>query len=279
MALNINQFKLSTVQGQLDMEVAGTVISAQVDAAQGTALVAGQAVKLATTSGGVPKVVGLAANTDQAFGFLTRNLKDQSDPAGAACEIAMFGSVMWMTAGAAITRGAAVEVVYTTTKIITSAGTNPVVGFALDKASADGDLIRVYVQAPFSNIQPNLTQRAQIATVTATLAQINAGLTLIPGVAGQAITVSNVVARVVGTFATGTSVELESTNASPVAVLTYAETAIAGSTVLVPGAANTTLGAGYAVPLGSGDGLKVVNNGSAQTGGTSIEFTVTFTQQ
>lgn len=279
MVQNISQFSQTPVQGEVDLSFHGSVISGQVDAAQVNALVPGQPVKLATTGGGVPKVIGLAANTDQSFGFIAYNLKDIAFPANAACEVAMFGTVMHMTTGGAITRGNSVEVVYTASTVITSGGTNPVIGFALDKATGSGQLIRVFIQAPFSNIQPNLTGRMQTAVVTATLAQINAGLTVIAGIAGQAITVSNVIARVVGTFASGTSVELESTNASPVAVITYLETAIAGSTVLVPGAANTTLGVGYGVPLGAGDGLKVVNNGSAQTGGTSIEFTVNFVQQ
>ena len=280
MTLNQNQFSQIPVQGQVDLAgFGGNVISARVDDAQSTALIPGQPVKLTTTSNGTtPSVIALAANTDQAFGFVTYSVKDASYPADARIELAMFGTYMYMTASGTIAAGAAVEVVYTTNTVITSGGTNPVVGYAME-AAISGQLLRVYIQAPFSNIQPNLTGRVQTAVVTATISEINAGKTLITGATGQAITVSNVIARVVGTFATGTSVELESTNGTPVPVLTYAETAIAGTTVLVPGAANTTLGAGYGVPLGTGDGLQVINNGSAQTGGTSIEFTINYTQQ
>src|SRR6185437_11014410 len=109
MSLNINQFAQTTVQGDLDLQFDGSVITCQVDSSQATALVPGQAVKLTTTSGGVPKVVGLAGNTDASFGFVCYNLKDANYPAYANVEIAQFGSAMWMTAGGAIARGASVE--------------------------------------------------------------------------------------------------------------------------------------------------------------------------
>ena len=147
--VDINQFALSQVQGALDLQIHSSVISCTVDAAETTQLVAGQPVKLATTGGGTPNVLALTANTDKTFGFVVRNLKDQSRGAGEQLEIAIEGSVMYMTAGAAITAGAMVEVVYTTNKVITSAGTNPAVGVVIDKAAADGDLVRVLVKTPY----------------------------------------------------------------------------------------------------------------------------------
>lgn len=274
--LTINQFDMAPVPGQLDLETQGNIITGQVDAAQVTPLVPGQAVKMATTSGGVPKFLSLAANTDQTFGFVVRNLKDASDAAYANFEVALNNSVIWLVAGAAITRGAAVEVVASTSKVITSAGVNPVVGTAFDTASVNGDLIRVLVQVP--GTAATATGAAQQLTVTASLAEINAGKILIPGLTGKSINLSNYTARVTGTFATGTAVVLESTNGTPVIVSTIAEAGIAGTTVIGPYESHTTLGAGFAVPLGVGDGLKIVNSGSAQTGGTSIQFTFNFTQ-
>ena len=280
MALNQNQFAQTPILGQLDLDGGPeNVISCLVDHAQATPLVPGGFVKLATTAGGPPHVLGVAADTDQSFGVCVYNLKDSSYPADSRVEVALFGSIIFLNSGEAITRGNSVEMVAATPgNVLVSDGVNPVVGFALDGATGANQLIRVYIQAPFAAVNSALTNRTQTLVVTATLAEINAGKVLIPGVAGQAITVSNIINRVVGTFATGTSVELESTNGTPVAVMTYAETAIAGTTVLLPGAANTTIGAGFGVPLGTADGLKVVNNGSAQTGGTSMEFTITFTQ-
>lgn len=145
---NINQFGLDTVQGAMDMQVPGTVITGAVGPAVATPLIAGQPVKMIDSAGGIPKFTPLTANTDAANGFVCYNPILGSFAAGRPFELAMKGSIMWMTAGAAIARNAEVEVVYTTNKVITAAGTNPVVGRALDKAAADGDLIRVYIETP-----------------------------------------------------------------------------------------------------------------------------------
>lgn len=278
--LNQNQFTEAPVLGQIDLGGFGSnVISARVDNAQATPLVAGQPVKLATTGGGIPSVVALTANTDAAFGYVVYNVKDINYPANSRLEIAIEGSVEFLNSGGAITRGAAIENVYTTPgNVITSGGVNPASGIALDGATGANQLTRIYIKTPSIAAAAGGAAFVKTATVTATLAQINAGLVLIAGAGSQKITVLNVVNRVTGTFATGTSVELESTNASPVAVLTYLEAAIGGSTVLYPSSANVTSGAGMGAQLGAGDGLQVVNNGTAQTGGTSMTFTITYTQ-
>ena len=126
-----------------------------------------------------------------------------------------------------------------------------------------------------ASYSPSVVQELE---VTATLAQINAGLVLITGRANQTITVLNYVARVSGTFATGTSILLQSTNATPVVVATIAEAALTNNAVLLPSSANTTLGAGFAAALGSGDGLQLINGGSPQTAGTSVALTITYRQ-
>lgn len=280
MTLNINQFAQTSVQGQLDLEFAGSVLTAQVDAAQVTPLIAGQFVKGATTTKGLPKVIAVAANSDASFGVVVRNLKDNNFPALAQVEVALFGSVIWLTSAGAITRFASVEQVAATPgSVVSSGGTNPVIGFALDGASGSGQLMRVFLQAPFAAVDASLNGAVRTVNVTATLAQINAGKILIPAAAGQSITVLNYIGRVVGAFAAGTSVELESTNGTPVAVATIAEAGLTNGAILTPAESHTTLGAGFGVPLGVGDGLQIVNNGSAQTTGTSIQFTITFTQQ
>ena len=277
MSLQLNQFSQTTVQGQLDLEFQGSVISAQVSANQATALVAGQPVKIENSAGGVPKMLALTSNTDPVFGFVSRNLKDQNFPTYAALEVALTDSVMYMTANASsptIARGAPVEVDYVTNTVLASQGINPVVGYALDQAANAGDLIRVYIDLSVGNV----SRGVKTVNVTATTAQINAGLVLIPGKAGAKVTVLDYIARVTGAFATGTSVELESTNVSPVAVSTIAEAGLTNGAVLGPWSANTTLGAGFGTAMGSGDGLQIVNNGSAQTVGTSIQFTITYQQ-
>lgn len=147
MAQTLNQFAMTPEVGDLDLQFPGQVLTAQVDASS-TSIVPGQPVKIVDSAGGLPKVTALTANTDKTFGFAIRNLKDAQIDAGEPIEIAFFGAVMYMTAGAAIARGANVEVVYTTNKVITSGGTNPIVGKALDKAAANNDVIRVFIPAP-----------------------------------------------------------------------------------------------------------------------------------
>lgn len=147
----INQFAQTPEVG--DCEGLREVISAQVNVGASATIVPGQAVKLANVAkGGVPKVIPLAANTDATFGFMVRNLKDANAVDGDILEVAIGRTIMFMTAGAAIVPGAKVEVVYSTNKVITAAGTNPMVGFALDKATADGDIIRVLITTPANTL-------------------------------------------------------------------------------------------------------------------------------
>lgn len=272
---NINQFRQTPVVGDLDLEFQGSVVSARISADQVTAIVPGQALKIQNSGGsGVPNLLATAADTDIPWAVAMRNIKNATFPALAMLEVAREGSVMFMTAGAAIARGAPVEISSTTFKVITAAGINPVIGEAYDQASADGDVIRVWIHTPNANV----SQAVKVVDVISTLAEINAGKTLIPALAGASIRVLNYTARVTGAFATGTSVALQSSNGVPVVVTTIAEAGLTNGAVLGPASANTTLGAGFALPLGVGDGLRVVNNGSAQTGGTNIEWTITYKQ-
>lgn len=271
----INQFTQTPIEGQVDLNFPGNTTTCQADAAVVTALAQGQAVKLATTAGGVPKVIALAANTDYAFGFVAYNVKDVSYAAFSYLEVAVDNAVIWLTAGGAITRGANVEYDVATKRVIASAGVNPTVGFAYDTAANAGDLIRVWVKTQRSGA---VFSSVQTAIVTATLAEINAGKTLIAGQTGKKITVTNITERVSGNFATGTAVLVQSSNGTPVVVQTLAEAGLTNGAVLNPTSANVTNGAGFAAQLGTSDGLVVANSGSAQTGGTSITFTITYQQ-
>lgn len=153
MTQNVNQFAQTAEQGFLDLQNGmNNIIECQVASAETGSIVAGEAVKIQDSAGGLPKVLKLTANTDKTLGFAVFNGKDPSLEALDVVSVALNGTVMWMTAGAAIARMAKLEVVYSTKKVITSAGTNPVVGYALDKAAADGDLIRVLITTPNSSI-------------------------------------------------------------------------------------------------------------------------------
>jgi Uncharacterized conserved protein (DUF2190) len=150
MALNQNQFKIQPIRGERDMAFNGDVISAQISVSDPNTSVPGHPLTMEDSSGGVPKFIQTTAANGQIFGFALYNIKDVNYAPGARVEVAMAGSVMYMTANAAIARGAKLEVVISTTdpRVITNAGTNKVVGIALDKALAAGDLIRVYVVVP-----------------------------------------------------------------------------------------------------------------------------------
>lgn len=271
----INQFKQTTDQGQIDMPTgAAQVISCVVGSTQSTDLVAGQAVKLSDTSGGLPQVLSLATDGDTVFGFVVLTSKDISFSAGEVVEIAIAGTIMKMTANGAIARGQGVSIANSAVKVTASTGLYPAVGWAFEKAASDGDLINVFITTPDAGISSN---GVKTAVVTATLAEINAGKTLIAGVAGRKIIVSNFIERVTGTFTTTTSVDLQSSNASPVKVGVSAVVALSNGAVLTSApSANVTLGAGFGVPLGAGDGLVVANVGTAAAGGTSIQYTINY---
>lgn len=148
MAQTTNQFAQTPEVGDIDLAYQGQVMTAMIGTSVVGSLVAGQFVKMVDVAGGVPKVQPLAANTDATFGVLVRNLKDATFVANSRVEVAGRNAVIYVTAGAAIARGAKLEVVAATSKVITNAGTNPVVGIALDKAAGDNSVIRVLLNAP-----------------------------------------------------------------------------------------------------------------------------------
>jgi len=149
MALSQNQFAQSPVQGMHGLRPAAKVISAQIDASSAGGLVAGQPVKIVDSAGGVPKVVELAADTDTVLGFIVYDLKKASHAVGDVVEIDTgFDDVMYMTAQAAVARGALLMVHLSGVKVKTATTGKPIVGWALDKAAADGDLIRVSLACP-----------------------------------------------------------------------------------------------------------------------------------
>lgn len=267
---NINQFAQTSQQGQIDLPYQGPVFSCQVVSTQVVPLVPGQAVKLVDVGGGVMKVAALASDSDVPFGFVVLNLKDSDYSALKFVEIATQGGVMWMTSAAAIARGANVQVSNADQKVATSAGVNPVAGVAFDKATAADQLIRVYVSSPALT---GAASQPQVITNVVTLAEINAGKILVPVPAGKKAIVTNFVARVIGAFTTGTSVDLL-VGATNVASLAQAQ--LTNGAVLTPNSAGVTLGAGFgAAGVDDGD-ITVAKTGANFAGGTSVTFTVTY---
>jgi len=146
MALLPNQFAQTPEAGFLDLQTGlNNVLSVVHKAGEGTALTPGQAVKIVDSYTSIPAVEAIDANTDRIFGFAVRNMKDADFPAESRLEIARNGTVMFMTASAAIARGAKVQYALATTKVATATGATNVIGEALDKAAADGSVIRVLI--------------------------------------------------------------------------------------------------------------------------------------
>lgn len=146
--MNPNQFSQSVVKGLLDLRHNSQTLSVRVNSGSAD-LVAGQAVKLVDAAGALPEVTAATADEDDIFGFVNYNNKSNTHGAGDMIEISFFrGNVMYMEASAAIARGASVMIVVTGNKVATATATNRVIGRALDKAAADGDLIRVIIDLP-----------------------------------------------------------------------------------------------------------------------------------
>lgn len=146
-----NAFAQSSQLGMIDMRFDYNTVAVQIDASQVTPLFAGAAVKVVDSADGVPKVVGCAANSDEVFGFINYDVKTIAFVAGVAAEISMAGNVIYLFATAAIARGARVQLDLSTiggvSPLVGASGAD-VVGWAYDKASAAGALIRVFVQTP-----------------------------------------------------------------------------------------------------------------------------------
>lgn len=159
-ALNPNQFNLVPFLGVLDQRYNYNTKEAQVDAAQTGTLYAGQAMKMATTSGGVPKMLACTSNTDACQGFIVFDIKNQGYAAAVAepaynfgknsnFEIAQGGNVIYLYATGAITRGAQVCLDVSSPGGVQATGNSAtVVGYALDGATAAGTLIRVELKTP-----------------------------------------------------------------------------------------------------------------------------------
>lgn len=149
--LSPNSFAQAPIVGMIDMRFDYDTISAQIDVSQATPLYAGQAVKIVDSLDGIPKVVAVAANSDEVFGFINFDIKSITFAAGQACEISMAGNYMYLYATTAISRGAQVQLdISTVGGVAAKVGSSgaDIVGFAFDKAAAAGALIRVKLGVP-----------------------------------------------------------------------------------------------------------------------------------
>jgi len=150
---NMNQIEQTAIKGSIAAIVNPVTLSAQVDPASVDTIVAGDAVKLSTAVGNTILVDKCAA-TDAPIGYVIYNPKKDSFIAGNALEIALPSSIIYLESSGTVTRGDEVEFVVSGSKVMTSAGVNPISGTALDTAT--NGLVRVLVK----------TQIALVATIT-----------------------------------------------------------------------------------------------------------------
>lgn len=109
--------------------------------------------------------------------------------------------------------------------------------------------------------------------VSATLAEINAGKTLIVGIPNHYIVVVDFLAVSTGAFTTATSVDLVSDSVN---IVSFPIAGLTNGAKLAPSSSGSTLGAGFN-PLtmqtaALGDPITVQKTGSSAAGGTSIAF-------
>ena len=137
-----NQFGMTVEKGMITGSPAWNTLNCVVAAAESGTLVAGQTVIIDDVAGAQIPVEAAAATGNAIFGVIAYNIKKNEYVAGDQIKIAKSGDIVYMEASAAIARGATVEAVITGAKVKTvDAGT--AIGTALDKAAADGDLVRV----------------------------------------------------------------------------------------------------------------------------------------
>lgn len=112
--------------------------------------------------------------------------------------------------------------------------------------------------------------------ITVTLAQLNAGHTLLPALNGVRYDILDFTILSTGAFETVTAYKIEDTADTPVVVATAAVAALTDGAVIIPGTANVTLGAGFTGPLTMSKGVVINKTGSAGTVGTSLKISLRY---
>lgn len=149
--VNPNQFAQSPYLGMIDLRFNPNTVSVLIDSSETGSLYAGGAVKCVDSAGGIPKVVGCTADSDEVMGFLQFDIKTVAWTAGMPAEIGMRNNVIFLYATAAIPRLSRVCLALSTNGgVVAATGSSGkrIVGFAYDKAAAAGQLIRVYLETP-----------------------------------------------------------------------------------------------------------------------------------
>ncbi len=152
MTVNMNQFGQQVIVSQLDLQVGGLgpAFTLRIDPdSAGSDITAGEGLKIvdggANDPNGVPLCDILGADTEQAFGVRIYDAKQGLVQPGDIVQVSYDGNVQWMEAGAALVRGAEVQLVLASPGKVAAKAAGALFGTLLDKSSADGDLVRVLI--------------------------------------------------------------------------------------------------------------------------------------
>lgn len=149
------------------------------------------------------------------------------------------------------------------------------VAFALDSA-VDNDVFEVFVLPAGSQVTGASGQGLVWARITATLAQINAGTTILPAIAGRKLYLQDVTAMPNGAFAAGTAIVLED-SVTGTDYISIAQAQATDNAVLKPGVTGLTLGAAFGDGGAVGEGLAINKTGSDFTTATDLALNLVFT--
>lgn len=148
-AYQMNQFApTSEIKGRLDLQANLDSYAGLVDSTQATALKPGDPVAIVSTSTKLPHFVKATVGS-VVMGFVKWTAKKTQYAAGDMVEVSYANDVMYMEANTSIDAGVAVNIADLTDVRIAKAGASKsIIGYSMESASAQGDLIRVRITAP-----------------------------------------------------------------------------------------------------------------------------------
>lgn len=107
---------------------------------------------------------------------------------------------------------------------------------------------------------------------TVTLAEVNAGKTILPAITGKSYRIVGGYLKSTGAFAALTSIDIEDTNGTPVTVASYAQAQLTDGAEfdLWSTVSGQTKGAGWLAALTLSKGVRVIKKGSDGTTATNV---------
>lgn len=224
---------------------------------------------LQLTSAGTINTAG--ANERECIGF------QQNLPAsGAPIEIAGAGGGTKAIAAGTITAGDFVKT--DASGHLLSIGTYEnahAVAVAMESA-VDNDVFEVFVLPIGTEIKGGSSSGSPVfARITATLAQINAGTTILPAITGRVLRLLNFSAMPNGSFGTGTAIVLEDSTTGT-DFISLAQAQLTDNAILAPAITGVTLGAAWGDGGASGEGLKIDGTGTDFDTATDLALNLTF---